>query len=109
MSDPILSALGVRVRRVAIFVGLTPAIGLGLWLWLLLGKFDKDWQDWRGLLELTQTAWSGADLVGGLFLRGCLIISVQAMLVVYLGLALWWRRSGDVHRRGTRFIDRRED
>lgn len=106
--DPILHALGLRVRRTLLFLWLALMMGLGLWGWVLLG--------WDGLGASALWTVTRAVLATGaqypvwaLILHGCGVIGVLATAVLYLVAALWWRKRGDVHRRGARFIDRREE
>jgi hypothetical protein len=106
--DPIVSALLLRIQRGVLFLLVALVVTLGLWGWVLL-----EWVDLAaGDLWSTTLAAVDADQwhrTTALILRGCGVIGVLATLVLYLLVALWWRRSGDVHRRGTKFIDRRED
>lgn len=107
MSDPILTAVGVGLRRIALFFFLIAGVWLGLWLWVLLGKYQLDWHE---IEALTRAAWPPtSNLTTSLLFWGCCAIGVETTLVVYLVAALWWRRVGDVHRRGTKFLDERRD
>jgi hypothetical protein len=105
--DPIFTAITVLIGRVAMFVLLSVAGWLLLWLLVLSESYGVAWRQW---LPVTREAWPPAhDTTLALLWTGCGLIGVLTTLVVFLTVALWWRRSGDVHRRGTRFIDRRED
>lgn len=106
--DPIFTAITVLIGRVAMFVFLSVAGWLLLWLLVLTHAYQV--QEWRPLWRITRQAWPPSDdTTLALLWTGCGLIGVLTTLVAFLVIALWWRKSGDVHRRGTRFIDRRED
>ena len=106
--DPIFTAIAVFIGRVVMFVILSVAGWLLLWLLVLTHGYQV--QEWRSLWRITREAWPPThDTTLALLWTGCGLIGVLTTLVVFLIVALWWRKSGDVHRRGTRFIDRRED
>lgn len=106
-TDPIMNALGVRARRAALFLLLTGAIWLGLWSLVMVRAYDVLWTELH--LVALQSWPPASNITLALLWWGCCVIAVQGTTIVYLVIALWWRKSGDVHRRGTRFIDRRED
>ena len=109
MSDPILDELGVGVRRIGMFLFLTFSTWLCLWLWIWV-LFHGYQLNWPAIARVTRAAWPpAADLTIALLFWGCCALGVETTLVVYLTVALWWRGRGDVHRRGTKFLDERRD
>lgn len=105
--DPILHAIGVRIHRTVLFCALALLLGLGLWAWVLVAWYDVSAGDlWSTTVAAVSTDDRHSTSV--LLLRGCGLVGALFTAVLYLLVALWWRRSGDVHRRGTRFIDARE-
>lgn len=106
--DPIINAIHVVFGRVVTFFLLSVAGWLLMWLLVLMHGYQV--REWRALWHVTRRAWPPADdTTLALLWTGCGLIGVLTTVVVFLIVALWWRRSGDVHRRGTRFVDRRED
>lgn len=105
--DPILNALKLRFERFILFVVLSALISIILWIWVLLGWFDVEFSS---IWQLSKEAYSAAEESKSivLILRGCGVIGVLSTSVAFLVAALWWRKSGDVHRRGAQFIDARD-
>ncbi len=104
--DPILNAIKVRFERFILFFIFSALISIALWIWVLLGWFDFDF---LSAWQLTQEAYSSsADKSIMLILRGCCVVGGLTTLLTFLIAALWWRKSGDVHRRGARFVDARD-
>lgn len=107
MSDPILNAIQIRIQRFFLFIIWSFLFSVILWIWVLLGWFDVGLDSvWR----LSKTAYlaSEEDKTIVLVFRGCGLVSVLTTSVTFLVAALWWSKSGDVHRRGTQFIDARD-
>ena len=105
--DPILNALKLRFERLVLFIILSALILLALWAWVLLGYFDLNLASiWRFTKDAFLT--NEQNRVAALILRGCGIVGVLTSSVMFLFAALWWKRSGDVHRRGTQLIDARD-
>lgn len=105
--DPILSAIRLRIERFILFVVLSALISIILWAWALLGWFDVEFSSiWQLTKEAYSTIEEGKSIV--LILRGCGVIGILTTSVIFLITALWWRKSGDVHRRGSQFIDARD-
>ena len=104
--DPILHAISLRFQRCMLFVVLALGLWLTLWIVLLIRGYDLRGTD---LLHATRIAFDpDGDMTIALLCWGCGVISGLAVMVLYLLVALWWRARGDVHRRGTRFIDARD-
>ena len=105
--DPILHAIALRVKRALLFAACSLLLTIGLWLWAVLGWYDKELIDLGALTRGALAA--GADQrTPTLVLRGCAVIGGLVTTVAYLLVALWWRYRGDVHRRGARFVDARD-
>ena len=105
--DPILNAIKVRFERLVLFIVLSALISLALWTWVLLGWFDFGFASaWKLTKEAYFTVEEGRSIV--LIFRACGVIGTLTSLVIFLVAALWWRKSGDVHRRGAQFIDARD-
>lgn len=104
--DPILTAIRLRLQRLAMFLVLSALMGLVVFSAVLLMYFDQDWRDiWPHL----RAAWMPADdILHDILLRGSAIIGVLVVIVIYLLTALWWRDTGAIHRRGTRLRDDRD-
>ena len=104
--DPILNAILLRAQRALLFGLLVILLSCGLWVWVLLEWYATPWLD---LWVMTKSSWeAGVGSTATLLLKGCLAIGLLTATLAYLTVALWWRRSGDVFRRGARFIARRE-
>lgn len=105
--DPIIQALAVLATRVHIFIILSITGWLLLWLLVLIHGYQV--QEWALLWHITREVWPPAhDPTLTLLCAGCGLISVLITLVTFLAIALWWHKRGDVRRRSSRFIDRRE-
>ena len=105
--DPILNALKLRFERLVLFIVLSAVISLAIWTWVLLGWFDFGF---ASAWQLTKEAYIATEEVKSIVLifRACGVIGVLTSLVSFLVAALWWRKSGDVHRRGAQIIDARD-
>jgi hypothetical protein len=104
--DPILHAIWLRIQRVLLFFGIAAGAWMALWLYVLMDCYSVAVAD---LLAMTRAAWPpAANATTALLWWGACAIGVLTTAVLYLLVALWWKRSGDVHRRGTRFIDARD-
>lgn len=105
--DPIWTAMHLRLQRIVMFLVLSALMGLAVFAAVLLAYFDLNWRDiWLHL----RAAWMPADdTLHDILLRGSALIGVLLTIVVHLVAALWWRGSGVVHKRGTRFIDDRRN
>ncbi|MGV3582859.1 MAG: hypothetical protein ACO1N8_11200 [Methylophilus sp.] len=105
--DPILSAIRLRFERFILFIVLSALISIISWVWILLGWFEIEF---GSIWQLTKDAYSptekGKSIV--LIFRSCGVIGVLTTSVTFLVAALWWRKSGDVHRRGAQFVDARD-
>lgn len=105
--DPILNALKLRFERLVLFIVLSALISLAIWTWVLLGWFDFRFTSaWKLTKEAYLTIEEGESIV--LIFRACGVIGVLITSITFLVAALWWRKSGDVHRRGAQFIDARD-
>lgn len=105
--DPILNALKLRFERLILFIILSALISLALWAWLLLGWFEFELGNfWQLTKEACITSDEKKSSV--LLFRGCVVIGVLSSSVAFLVAALWWRKSGDLHRRGAQFVDARD-
>lgn len=101
--DPIIHTIGVLAQRVLLFVVLSLLVALGLWLWVLLGLIDIPAGDLM--------AWTPPEgrKLAAVLAYGCLAIGVLSITVLYLLVAKWWKKRGNVHHhRGAR-LDERED
>lgn len=104
--DPILSAILLRLQRALLFCFLAILVACSLWFWVLLEWYATPWGDF---LAMSKASWEArAGSTAALLLKGCLAIGLLTATLAYLTVSLWWRRSGDVIRRGARFLDRRE-
>jgi len=103
--DPIWMAIHLRLQRVVMFLVLSALMGLAVFSSVLLAYFDLDW---HAIWPHLRAAWMPADdVLHDILLRGSALIGVLLMVVIYLVTALWWRDTGAVHRRGTRYLDER--
>lgn len=104
---PILVALKARLFLIILFLGLSFLTSLFTWSWVLLGWFDFSIES---AIQLTVEALLGTEDGKSIVLifGGCGVFGILFTSVMYLLASLWWRKSGDVHRRGTQFIDARE-
>ena len=105
--DPILNAIQIRFERAILFIVWATALSTAIWVWILLGYFDLKF---ASIWQFTKDAFltNEQNRVAALILRGCGIVGVLTSSVMFLFAALWWKRSGDVHRRGTQLIDARD-
>ena len=106
MSDPILHHVGVVLHRTLLFVLLSAAQAIALWLCF--------WTHFKSqtLLEAARylaDAWPmSMDSFVSVQAMGMLWISCADTAILYLLIGHWWTRRADVlHRRGSRFADER--
>ncbi len=101
MRDPILHALGVIINRTLLFIGLSLAQAIELWLW-----FWMHFKHWS-LLEAVRAvaeAWPlSFDVFASVVAMAVVWIGIANSAILYLALGRWWQSRGDVmHRRGSR-------
>lgn len=106
--DPLLRHLGIIINRSILFVVISLAQAIALWLWFWT-RFEN-WTIWQ-VLRYAANAWPlSAEVFPSVMALGVLWIGLADTAIVYLLLGRWWRRRADVlHRRGSRFIDQREE
>ncbi|MET3138206.1 hypothetical protein AAKU61_002572 [Undibacterium sp. GrIS 1.2] len=102
MSDPIIDHFAIWFRRTLLFivVALLQAIALSLWVLLVeIHVTNNDLQFWL------RAAWSPTidNKLPAVILYGSLAIGILTTTVFYLLVSKWWKKRGDVHRRGARF------
>lgn len=102
MSDPIIDHFAIWFRRTLLFIvlSLLQAIALSLWVLVIeLHVTSNDLQLWL------RAAWSPTigNKLPAVILYGSMSIGILTTSVVYLLIGKWWKKRGDVHRRGARF------
>lgn len=102
MSDPIIDHFAIWFRRTLLFIllALLQAAALSLWVLLIeLRVTSNDLQFWL------RAAWASTadNKLPAVILYGSLSIGILTTSVLYLLIARWWKKRGDVHRRGARF------
>lgn len=99
--DPIMDVFSMWFHRCTLFLLLSLLTAFGLWCWLLMAHFDVAVRD---LIGWARAAWTPAgSKIPAVFAYGALAIGTLTTSVVYLVIGQWWKRRGDVHRRGARF------
>ncbi|MBL0122921.1 MAG: hypothetical protein IPP88_09370 [Betaproteobacteria bacterium] len=58
------------------------------------------------LLSTTVLALTRENLSAWLLMRFAFYLAFSLTSILYLSLALWWKRSGQQHRRGSQLVDR---
>lgn len=102
--DPIIETFNIAFRRCLLFVLLSLLLAAILWCWLLKSQFDVPARD---LIDWARATWSPTGKkVLFVFACGSLTIGTLTTTVVYLLIGRWWKKRGDVHRRGARFDER---
>lgn len=106
--DPLLNHIGIVLRRSAIFVALVALQLFGLWVWFW-AHFQRAGveQAFRLFVE----AWPlDSGKIAAVLAIGLLWIGCANTAIIYLLLGRWWKKRADVlHRRGSRFVDQREE
>ena len=106
--DPLLSHMGVLLRRSTIFVALVAVQMFALWVWFWMHFQHAGFQEAARLLVEAWPLDSGkiaAALALALLWTGC-----ANTAIIYLVLGRWWKKRADIlHRRGSRFVDEREE
>lgn len=102
MSDPIIDHFSIWFRRTLLFVVLALLQAIVLSLWVLLVEFrvtSNNLQFWL------HAAWTSTDenKLPAVIMYGALTIGILSTSVIYLLIGKWWKKRGDVHRRGARF------
>lgn len=105
-NDPIVNALGIRFQRFMLFWALVGLLLIGLWMVLLHAGYNYPLAAiWQGATSF----WAGPDHKSFLILLSlCTAVSFLLVLDLYLFVALWWRKRGAIHHRGTRIVDLRD-
>lgn len=99
--DPILDTISIAFYRCLLFILLSVVFAAILWCWLLMNQFDVSVRD---LIDWVRAAWTpNGKKVPLVFACGSLTIGILTTSVVYLLIGRWWKKRGDVHRRGARF------
>lgn len=99
-SDPIIGLFSIVFRRAMLFILLSASLACGLWCWLLISRFNVPVHD---LIDWVRAGWTPTDSkVPAVFLSGALTIGVLTTSVIFLLIGKWWKKRGDVHRRGAR-------
>lgn len=100
-NDAILNTIGVGIGRFALFWFLSLSLALALYCALLLGHFGVAPRD---LVMWLKAGWPTAtNKTAAAMLWLCAAQGVTTTSVVYLTIALWWKKRGGVqHRRGAR-------
>lgn len=99
--DPILSTFSIVFRRLMLFILVSLLLALIVWCWLLMVHLDVPTRD---LIEWVRATWTPGDRkLPAVFAGGSLAIGILTASIIYLLVARWWKKRGDVHRRGARF------
>ena len=103
--DPIKSQILLFLSRIADFAFLLAVLTSGLWIGCLwfgfrLREIDEMWR-------CTGAAWDGSNRTCWLVAHLCFGVGFATTVNVFLGAALWWRRTGERHHRGATLIDER--
>lgn len=102
MSDPIIDHFAIWFRRTFLFLVLSLLQAIALSLWVILVEFGVTSNDLQFWLRAAWASKAGNKLPA-IILYGSLTIGILTTTVVYLLIGRWWKKRGDVHRRGARF------
>lgn len=103
--DPVLNAISVFFRRLGLFVWHVVLLTAALWSALILWWFDRSYTELWGYTKMVLAPSEHPELTGYFFL--CASNAFLAVAVVFLLVALWWKRKGSIHHRGAKFVDAR--
>ena len=102
MHDPIQATLGWYFQRVFYFAAGCVVLTIVSWQSLMVNVYSYRFVD--ALLLAGRILNRQADLTSSVMLGGCAVVSILGMVVLYQGIALWWRGRSqlDLHTRGSR-------
>ena len=103
--DPIKDQISLALSRLTDFMVGWASLILMMWagcLWFPYQVRTLNYLERVGL-----AAWTGSDVQCWLVARLCVALSFTIMVIVFLVAALWWRRAGEKHLRGSQLLDER--
>lgn len=99
--DPIRNQLHVYLERIAVFVFLSLLVFILIWLSVLYMFYRL--QTPSDIWEITSIALNKQNIGCAALMRVIGALSISIITNFYLIIALWWKRSGEAHYRGSRF------
>jgi hypothetical protein len=103
--DPILQSIGTFCRRLIQFCALTMVVAVALWTFLVTQVFYRSYAEvWSFAVYAFDP---NTNPTTATIFWGCATVALQFVVILFLLAALWWRRKGSVHRRGSTLVDTR--
>lgn len=93
-SDPILLQFYWYGQRASLFAG--GCVTLTVWFWFWLTIHVLDWHVLDAIVQGYYCLTGQATTLNRVLAKGCALVSLLGMTVLYLATALWWHRRGQV-------------
>lgn len=106
--DALAEEVGLLINRTALFILISLSQAFALWL-----SFWMHFENWtlaHTVLYVANVWPLSLDVFASVVGMAVAWVGIANTAIIYLMLGRWWKRRADVlHRRGSRFVDEREE